>query len=114
MRILHVSPRQAWPPYSGAKLRDHYLARALGACSELTCVFFAERGMPTPTCQELPFCRAVIAVERPRRFSPATLVRGLLGQWPMAVLNYDSPKMRSRLRELIEAQKFDILHLDSV
>ena len=44
MRILFVSPRQCWPPLSGAKLREYHLARALSRYADLTHVFFAQAG----------------------------------------------------------------------
>jgi polysaccharide biosynthesis protein PslH len=114
MRTLYVSPRQAWPAISGAKLRDFHLARALGQAGELTWVFYQNSSDPPLTAAELPFCRQWQAVPRPPLYTPAKLVRGLSGPWSLPVVNYTSPQMISVLRQLLQNHRFDAIHVDSV
>ena len=48
MRVLFLSPRNSWPPNSGAKLREYHLARALAGQAELTLLAFAADGEALP------------------------------------------------------------------
>jgi glycosyltransferase involved in cell wall biosynthesis len=114
MKILYISPRQAWPPLTGAKLRDYYLARSLGNCSELTYVFFAQPGTTAPTVREMPFCREVVAVGRPRPYTPSNILLGLLGRWSLPILNYTSPAMQDVLRRIARHRRFDLVHVEGL
>jgi sugar transferase (PEP-CTERM/EpsH1 system associated) len=114
MRILFVSPRHAWPPSSGAKLREHHLCRALGRRAKITYVFFAQPGLPIPTCEDLPFCDRIVPVPAPTFYTPAKIIRGLLGRWPLPVVNYTSSAMRSTLDQLAAQTPFDLIHLESI
>ena len=114
MNILFVSPRQCWPVLSGAKLREYHLARALGRRSDITYVFFSEPRQALPTRTDLPFCKQIVAVPPPARYSAARLVRGLLGRWPLPVENYTSARMTSTIDALVARNRFDLVHLDGV
>ncbi len=114
MRILLLSPRQCWPLLSGAKLREYYLARALGEQAELTHVHFAEPGLLPLSRSDLPFCREVISVSRPRAYTPWKIARGLTGHWPLPVLNYTSSEMSSAISRVARGQRYDLIHLDSI
>jgi len=113
VRILFLSPRQCWPPTSGAKLRDFHLARALGRRAEVSYVFFSQEGAPPPPAQDL-CCRELVAVPPPRRYTPWKIVRGLFGRWPLPVVNYTSPEMKTELSRLTKGRSFDLVHLDSI
>jgi glycosyltransferase involved in cell wall biosynthesis len=112
MRILFVSPRQCWPPQNGAALREYHLARALGRNAELTHVFFTRAGTRTPDLADMPFCRKIVPVPAPPRYTPAKLVRGLVQ--PLSVVNYTSDAMRTALATQVDFQTFDLVHLDSI
>jgi glycosyltransferase involved in cell wall biosynthesis len=114
MRILFLSPRQSWPTVSGAKLRDYYFAKALGRRAQLTYMYFAERGGTTPGLTEFPFCERVVAVPAPAMYTPAKVLRGLLGRQPLPVVNYTSPEMREAIRGALSGGHFDMIHFDAV
>lgn len=113
MRILFLSPRQCWPPVSGAKLRDYHLARALGQRSELTYVYFADSNDQASE-KALDFCRRVVPIPRPAMYTPAKLVRGLLGRQPLPIVNYSSSKMNAAASDIFRGQSFDLVHADSL
>ena len=113
MRILFISPRQCWPVLSGAKLREYHLARALGGRASLTYLFFAEPGQPLPTPTDLPFCQEIVPVPSPPRYTAASLVRGLVGRWPLPVENYTSAAMKTAIAAAVRDRDFDFIHFDN-
>jgi glycosyltransferase involved in cell wall biosynthesis len=114
MRILFLSPRQCWPPLCGAALREYHFVRALGGRAELTHVFFSQAGTRTPGLADMPFCRKIVPVPAPRRYTPAKIVRGLLGRKPLPLVNYTSDAMKATLASVLAAEPFDLVHLDSI
>jgi glycosyltransferase involved in cell wall biosynthesis len=114
LRILFLSPRQAWPLYSGARLRDHYFAQALGRRAALTYVFFSDPGLPPPQPADLPFCRKIVPVPAPRFYTPRKIVGGVFGRWPLPVVNYTSDEMKAALAGILRADRFDLVHLDHI
>jgi polysaccharide biosynthesis protein PslH len=114
MRILFLSPRQCWPPFTGAKLREYHLAKALGRRAELTLVFFAQAEGPGQGTAELPFCRTILPVTPPRLYTAGKIVRGLWSRWPLPVINYFSAEMAGALEAVLDREEFDLVHLDSL
>jgi polysaccharide biosynthesis protein PslH len=114
MRILFLSPRQCWPPVSGAKLREYFLARALGRQGKLTHVSFTPAGADPLTAEALPFCERVVAVPHPGAYTPLKIARGIFGRYPLPVLNYTSAAMSAALSGIAGGAKFDLVHLDSI
>lgn len=99
---------------SGAKLREYYFARALGQQAELTHVHFTEPGATPLSRADLPFCRDVIPVPRPRAYTPWKIVRGLTGRWPLPVLNYTSRAMSAALFHAAYGRRYDLVQIDSI
>jgi glycosyltransferase involved in cell wall biosynthesis len=114
MRILVLSPRQCWPATGGAKIREYYLLRALARENEVVHVHFAEPGTEPLSTRDLPFCREVISVVRPRQYTPWKMAGGLMGRWPLPVLNYTSAAMVAAVRDLLRRGQFDLVHLESI
>jgi glycosyltransferase involved in cell wall biosynthesis len=114
MRILFLSPRQSLPARSGAKLREYHFLRALGRSAELTYLYFGDPGSEPLTVEDLPFCREVVRVPRPPAYSPAKIAAGLLGRWPLPILNYSSREMHAAVARAMSNRAFDIVHLDSI
>jgi glycosyltransferase involved in cell wall biosynthesis len=114
MRILFLSPRQCWPATGGAKLREYHFLRALGQKASVTYVHFAEPGAASPTVADLPFCREIVSVTKPRPYTPAKILRGMTGRWPLPVLNYSSREMAAALSRVAGKERFDLIHLDSI
>ena len=108
MRILFLSPRQCQPADSGAKLREYYIARALGRESELTHVAYSTVHL------DLPFCKRTIDVPPQRGYTARKIMQGLTGRWPLPVVNYTSAPMRGALEDAVRGNAFDLIHLDSI
>lgn len=114
MRILFLSPRQCWPARGGAKLREYHFARALAQRGPLTYLYFADQGAKPLTRDDLPFCRDVVAIPKPPAYGPLKLLEGVLGRWPLPILNYTSPEMSAAVERLAGAESYDLIHLDSI
>lgn len=112
MRILFVSPRLCFPLFNGARLREYYLARALSEHAEVTYASFVFPGFPVPTQADLPFLREIHILPLTGRNNPLRLARGLVGRWPLTVVNYTRAAMKRTLAEILARQKFDLVHLD--
>ena len=114
MRILFLSPRQSLPARNGAKLREFHFLRALGRSAELTYLYFADWETQPLTIEDLPFCREVVGIPRPPAFGPVKTVMGILGRWPLPILNHSSAEMSAAVATAMARRAFDIIHLDSV
>jgi sugar transferase (PEP-CTERM/EpsH1 system associated) len=114
MRILFLSPRQSLPARSGAKLREYHFLRALGQAAEVSYLYFMDPGAARLTVNELPFCREVIGIRKPAAYGVAKTARGIVGRWPLPILNYTSPEMGAAVSWLTDARDFDMIHLDSI
>ena len=114
MRILFLSPRQPLPVRSGAKLREYHFLRALGGAAEVTYLYFADPGTEPLTIQDLPFCRKVAAVPKPGAYGVLKNIQGILGRWPLPILNYTSAGMSAAVDRAVSDTCFDFVHLDSI
>jgi glycosyltransferase involved in cell wall biosynthesis len=114
VRILFLSPRQCWPARSGAKLREYHFARALAQRGPLTYLHFTDPGAAPLTREDLPFCQEVVAIPKPSAYGPTKLAQGLLGRWPLPILNYTSPEMSAAVDRLTATEEYDLIHLDSI
>jgi glycosyltransferase involved in cell wall biosynthesis len=82
--------------------------------ADLTYLHFADPGQPSLTRDDLPFCREVAAVPKPESYGMANLIRGVLGRWPLPILNYTSPRMGGAVERLAAGAHYDLIHLDSI
>ena len=114
MRILFLSPRQPLPARSGAKLREYHFLRALGNAAEVTYLYFADPGAEPLAKRDLPFCREVVSVPKPTAYGLTKSAAGLLGRWPLPVLNYTSAPMSAAVSRAADGVDFDFIHLDSI
>jgi glycosyltransferase involved in cell wall biosynthesis len=115
MRILFLSPRQCWPAVSGAKLREYFLARALGGGGAVvTHISFTPAGAEPLSAASLPFCDRIISVPQPRAYTARKIARGIFGCYPLPVLNYTSREMFAALSGVMRDGKFDLVHLESI
>ena len=112
MRILFLSPRLCIPLFTGAKLREYHIARALARHAEVTYVSFLPPGAEAPSAADLPFFRDIHLVPTPQRYSPLRIARGLISRWPLTVINYTSDEMKSLIAGIAIARPFDLIHID--
>jgi len=65
-----------------------------------------------PMTEALPFCREVVVVPPPERYTAWKLLRGIAGRDPVPVLNYTTDAMRDALAQLLARTAFDIVQIE--
>jgi polysaccharide biosynthesis protein PslH len=124
MRILHFVPKDCLPVNTGAKLRNYYFARELAAKAKVTYLSFAENGnvkqnsSSTHKDETFPplesFCEQVITLPSENSYTVSKIVRGLLGRYPLTILNFTTDAMAERLKRTLYENDFDIVHVESL
>ena len=118
MRILFFSPRVFWPADSGARIRDHYLLRALASRASLTFlgICLPEEVNSLPQLKNglnLP-PEAIRLVPQRARYSAWKLLRGFIGPTPLSILNYYDEKVGGELQRLLQERSFDIVQIEGI
>lgn len=113
-RILILSPRQCSPATSGAKLRELYLARALGEWGELSLAGFEDARAGEARRADLRFCRQFQYLPKPPSYRPSQVLRGVFGKWPLPILNYTSPALVKTAERFADGIGFDLIQLESI
>lgn len=123
MRILHFVPKDCFPVNTGAKLRNYYFARELAAKAKVTYLSFADnqktenKSISSPKEPLAPlesFCEKVILVPHTNSYSLSKIIRGLVGRFPLTVLNYTTETMVEVLKQTLAENDFDIVHVESL
>jgi polysaccharide biosynthesis protein PslH len=144
LRVLYFAPKACWPPDTGAKLRNYYLARELARKSQLTYLGFADDNPalavsgqqgdiaspradsgsaapgPPGVCGGSALmdigrvCEQVVTVPRDRAYTLVKAIRGALGPLPLPVLNYATPAMEKELARLLETRAFGAVQVESL
>ena len=107
VRISIFSPRPRLTSYTGARIREYYLARALASRAEVTYASFIQPGFPEPTAAELSFFHQVHLVHLRGRYSASRIARGLVDRRPLSVLNYTTPEMKAVVAALGQEREYD-------
>lgn len=133
MRVLSFATKACWPPNTGAKLRNFYLARELAQSARVTCLGFSDDCGPGKTdgkvegngnhrlvgASHLPdpleqACEQVITVARDRGYTLSKIVRGAISKTPLPVLNYTTRAMAGELARLLDQYRFDVVQVESI
>jgi len=137
-QFLFFAQKECWPPDTGQKLRNYYLARELARRARVTYMGFSENGdrpaptrgtssknspdpflSPNPPSAHPPnsiesVCQRVVYVPRDRGNTLLKIMWGAVGRKPLPVLNYKTPAMTQQLTQLLEGQRFDLVQVESV
>lgn len=95
-------------------MREFHFLRALGTRWDVTYLYFEDPAGPRLSSDHLPFCREITGIPKPATYGLVNLARGLVGPWPLPVLNYWSNEMEAAIRRAIDARPCDLVHLDSI
>ena len=97
---------------SGARLRNLHLATALAERCSVT-LFQITQPAEEPASSNTTVFEEVVAVPKGPSYTPANILRGLIGPTPLTVLNYSSDKVAGSLAKILEKGNFDAVQLES-
>src|SRR4030042_2344429 len=120
MNILFLSTRSPYPLISGHSLRTYHILKGAAQKHNVTLVTFVqlpEHELKKENLAHLrSFCKAVYPFEIPVDFSKVKLVSSLFmnlfSPLPFVSQKYDTPLMRQKIREIIQKEHIDLVHVD--
>ena len=120
MNILFLSTRSPYPLISGHSLRTYHILKGAAEKHNVILVTFVqlpEHEFKSENLEHLrSFCKAVYAYEIPVDFSKVKLVSSLFtnlfSPLPFVAQKYDAPLMREKIREIIQREHIDLVHVD--
>jgi sugar transferase (PEP-CTERM/EpsH1 system associated) len=114
MKLLYLTCHQIWPLTSGNRLRDYHLARELAGRASVTLVETCHPGeLPSRPPDDNQFDK-IISWNKSAGYTPARLIRGMMGPTPLTVLNYFDGRSASQLASLLDRGEFDAVQIESV
>lgn len=123
-RLLFLCQALPYPPDGGVKIRSYNVLRLLSREFAVTALCFyrrAEAANPEELRRSINGLKAIADVEAfpiPSEHSKARFVldhlRSVTTSRAYTISSYETSHFRMRLRELIETQAFDLVHLDSL
>jgi len=120
MNILFLSTRSPYPLISGHSLRTYHILKGAAQNHNVTFVTFVqlpEHELKKENLDHLKsFCKAVYPFEIPADLSRITLAKmlflNLFSSLPFVAQKYDAPLMRQKIREIIQTEHIDLVHVD--
>lgn len=120
MNILFLSTRSPYPLISGHSLRTYHILKGAAQNHNVTFVTFVqlpEHEFKKENLDHLKgFCKAVYPFEIPADLSRITFAKmlflNLFSSLPFVAQKYDAPLMRQQIREIIQTEHIDLVHVD--
>ncbi len=114
MNILFVTHAPPDEPHDGARLIVHHLARQLAPRHTLyLCSLLPPGEDESEVRQRLGQFAASALVPLPTRSRPVKWAGQVGARAPLWVRTYDVPALRAALREMLRAQRIDLVHCDT-
>ncbi len=117
MRVLFLTQVLPYPLDAGPKVRNYYVLRHLAQQHEVTLVSFIRSDKEEQYRSHLEsFCHAVhlVPIRRSRARDVLHLARSLGSRVPFLIARDHVPAMEEKVRELIDANDFDVVHADQL
>jgi polysaccharide biosynthesis protein PslH len=114
MRLLYFAPHQIWPLNTGARLRDFQLARRLADRCSVTFVEMRHGKEEPRLPPDDSGLASVVTLDKGHTYTPANILRGLMGPTPVTVLNCWSSRSAAQLAGLLRSDQFDTVQIEGV
>jgi polysaccharide biosynthesis protein PslH len=117
MRILFLSQVLPYPLDAGPKMRSYFVLRHLIQEHEVTLLTFVrDTDRPQDIAHLADLCHAVQTVPmcRTQLRDLKFLAQSLMSQTPFLILRDQMPAMTAKIRELVNAEPFDVIHADQL
>jgi glycosyltransferase involved in cell wall biosynthesis len=120
MNILFLSTRSPYPLISGHSLRTYHILKGAAQKHDVTLVTFVqlpEHELKDENLAHLrSFCKAVYPFKIPADMSRTKLAKmlflNLFSSLPFVGQKYDVPLMRQKIRQIIQNEHVDLVHVD--
>ena len=120
MNILFLSTRSPYPLISGHSLRTYHILKGAAQNHNVTLVTFIqlpEHELKDENLNHLrSFCKAVYPFKIPADMSRTKLATmlflNLFSSLPFVGQKYDAPLMRQKIREIMQTEHIDFVHVD--
>jgi glycosyltransferase involved in cell wall biosynthesis len=120
MNILFLSTRSPYPLISGHSLRTYHILKGATEKHSVTLVTFVqlpEHELKDENLKHLRgFCKAVYPFKIPADMSRTKLATmlflNLFSSLPFVGQKYDAPLMRQKIREIMQTEHIDLVHVD--
>ena len=117
VRILVVTTKSPYPLYEGRALRSYNLIRQAALRHEIHLASFIQTPEEVSGIEHMKTICSVVRshrlyFEHPRRDGVKDALRELGRAAPLPVVKYDTAAMRETLRELLAANRYDLVHVD--
>ena len=120
MNILFLSTRSPYPLISGHSLRTYHILKGAAQKHNVTFVTFVqlpEHELKRENLDHLrSFCKAVYPFDIPTDLSRITFAKmlfvNLFSSLPFVAQKYNAPLMREKIREIIQREHIDLVHVD--
>jgi polysaccharide biosynthesis protein PslH len=120
MNILFLSTRSPYPLISGHSLRTYHILKGAAQNHNVTFITFVqlpEHELKKENLAHLrSFCKAVYPFKIPADMSKLTFAKmlflNLFSSLPFVAQKYDAPLMREKIREIIQREHIDLVHVD--
>ncbi|WP_298199966.1 glycosyltransferase [Desulfosporosinus sp.] len=112
MKSLFITARFPYPPIKGDKVVSYYRLKHLSKKYEITLLSFAEDIIDRKHFEEVSiYCKEIHIVPLIKSEAYLNLMLNGLGNVPLQVAYYKSKGFESKLKELLEINKYDLIHV---
>jgi len=115
MNILLLISQLPYPADTGAKIRTFNLIKHLSKRHSITLVSFGDFGKEADKISNLrQFCREIELALKKQINDYMLAFKNLFSNYPYSVSKYYSGEISNLISKLLQAEKFDLIHCDSV
>jgi polysaccharide biosynthesis protein PslH len=111
-KILFLTPRIPFPPIKGDRIRPYYFIKELSrSCNVDLCTFYENHDDLDGIKEMGKYCQKIETVFLPRIRSYLNILLTLFNLKPLQVNYYFSFKMKRKLKEILQREQYDIIHV---
>ena len=115
MKILFIANRFPYPPFRGDKLKIYNLCKRLSEKHEVHLITFTEQKSDLQYLDKLsPIFKRMEIVHLPKLQSLFNSAIGLFQKLPLQVQYFKSNEFSSRLKQLLDEEKYDAIHVQHI
>lgn len=114
MKILMISSYLPYPLLNGGNIRLYNLLKHLSKIHEITLICERRDYQKQSDINEVSkVCKKVITVPRKKQWSFENILKTAFSLDPFLIVGHTSPEMRKLIKEELEKEKYDIIHVET-